>query len=77
MTIPSHSLVMAAADTVQGYELQAGYQAAKAASNAINQLLTGAALAEWNSKAQQLTQNELKHCLRLAVMDAVIAAAQN
>jgi hypothetical protein len=66
MTIPSHELLMAAANTVQLIELRDGYQAARQASKLLDQLFARQ-LAELNAAASRRTRNEMQHCLRMLI----------
>ena len=64
MTIPSHSLLMAAVDTLQLIEIRDGYQACRQASELMDALMSRQ-LSELNAAAKRRTRNELKHCLRM------------
>ena len=64
MPIPSHNLLMAAADTLRLIEIREGYQACREASDLLDALLDRQ-LAELNAAATRRTRNELKHCLRM------------
>ena len=64
MAIPSHSLLMAAVDTLQLIEVRDGYDTARKASDLMDALLTRN-LAELNAMAERRTRNEAKHCLCL------------
>jgi len=55
---------MAAVNTLQLIELRDGYQAAKQASNLLDDLLARC-LPELNAAAVRLTRVELQHCLRM------------
>ena len=64
MPIPSHNLLMAAADTLRLIEIREGYQACREASDLLDALFDRQ-LAELNAAATRRTRNELKHCLRM------------
>ena len=64
MPIPSHNLLMAAADTLRLIEIREGYQACREASDLLDALFDRQ-LAELNATATRRTRNELKHCLRM------------
>jgi len=66
MTIPSHSLLMAAVDLLQLIEIRDGYQAAKQASGLMDALFAQQ-LDELNAAADRRTRNEMKHCLAMLI----------
>jgi hypothetical protein len=64
MAIPSHALVMAAANTLQLIEIRDGYKTARQAHDLLDTLIASNLL-ELNATAERRTRNEMQHCLRM------------
>ena len=73
MTIPSHSLVMAAAELVGRFEIRDGYAKARLVSAELDELMADVKqLESLNAAAGRMTRNEMKDALAFLVMGGLL-----